>query len=59
MRLAVQCRRCRGWVHAPSSVAARIGPVCQMHERAAARRVAALAEPGLFDIAEPLAGDQT
>jgi len=53
VRLAVQCRRCRGWMTAPGSVAARIGPVCERHERAAARRAARLAEPGLFDVVDP------
>ncbi|MGN2634658.1 DUF6011 domain-containing protein [Nocardia takedensis] len=46
-RVAVQCRLCRGWLVAPRSVAARIGPVCRGHEADAARRAA---EPGLFEI---------
>lgn len=50
-RLAVQCRRCNGWLVSPASVAARVGPRCARHETAAARSRAALAEPGLFDIA--------
>ncbi|WP_328660416.1 DUF6011 domain-containing protein [Nocardia salmonicida] len=53
VRLAVQCRRCHGWMTSPASVAERIGPVCARHERAASRRAERLAEPGLFDIADP------
>lgn len=53
VRLAVQCRRCHGWIHSPGSVAARIGPVCARHERTDARRKAAANELGLFDIVEP------
>lgn len=49
-RVAVQCRKCRGWLVSPRSVAARIGPVCRGHEDAAARRAA---EPGLFEITTP------
>ncbi|MGN2640751.1 DUF6011 domain-containing protein [Nocardia takedensis] len=46
-RLAVQCRCCNGWLVAAPSVAARIGPVCARHERAAAR---AANQPVLFDL---------
>lgn len=55
VRLAVQCRRCHGWMTSPASVAERIGPVCARHERAAAQRAARRAEPGLFELEDTAA----
>lgn len=52
VRLAVQCRRCEGWIHNPASVKERIGPVCARHERAEARQAERNAAPGLFPLPE-------
>ncbi|MGW5518695.1 DUF6011 domain-containing protein [Nocardia africana] len=45
-----QCRRCGGWLYAPASVAASIGPTCAAQERA--EQAAATERPlTLFDSA--------
>ncbi|WP_280497599.1 DUF6011 domain-containing protein [Nocardia asiatica] len=50
VRLVAHCRRCRGWLLSPESVAQGIGPTCAIRERAELR--ASLAgELTLFDIA--------
>lgn len=52
VKLVAHCRRCRGWLLSPRSVAEGIGPTCAARERAE-QRVAAAApqEPALFDVA--------
>lgn len=47
-RLAVQCKRCGGWLVSAASVARRLGPACARSERAEAR-VSAGAIP-LFEL---------
>ncbi|WP_369817478.1 DUF6011 domain-containing protein [Nocardia sp. 852002-51244_SCH5132740] len=50
VRLMAQCRRCGGWLYAPASVAASIGPTCAAQERA--EQAAATERPlTLFDSA--------
>ncbi|WP_280212168.1 DUF6011 domain-containing protein [Nocardia cyriacigeorgica] len=50
VRLVAHCRRCRGWLVSPKSVAEGIGPTCAIRERAE-QRAAASEELALFDIA--------
>lgn len=48
VRLVAHCRRCRGWLLSPRSVAQGIGPTCAMRERAEQRATeAAAAAPTL------------
>ncbi|WP_067866040.1 DUF6011 domain-containing protein [Nocardia shimofusensis] len=48
VRLVAHCRRCRGWLLSPRSVAQGIGPTCAMRERAEQRAAeAAAAAPTL------------
>lgn len=50
VRLMAQCRRCGGWLYAPASVAASIGPTCAVQERA--EQLSAGVRPlTLFDVA--------
>ncbi|WP_039827650.1 DUF6011 domain-containing protein [Nocardia testacea] len=54
VKLVAHCRRCRGWLLSPRSVADGIGPTCASRERAEQRleaAEAALQELALFDIA--------
>lgn len=47
-RLAVQCKRCGGWLVSAASVARRMGPACARSERADA--VSRAGEIPLFDL---------
>ncbi|TLF96780.1 hypothetical protein FEK35_27195 [Nocardia cyriacigeorgica] len=47
-RLAVQCKRCGGWLVSAASVARRMGPACARSERADAAR--AMDAIPLFDL---------
>ncbi|UAK31850.1 DUF6011 domain-containing protein [Nocardia asteroides] len=53
VRLVAHCRRCRGWLLSPESVARGIGPTCAVRESAELRAVTARQprELTLFDIA--------
>lgn len=50
VRQVVHCRRCNNWLMSPESVARRIGPTCEVRERAELR-ARERAELTLFDIA--------
>ncbi|MBF6515294.1 hypothetical protein IU421_13485 [Nocardia cyriacigeorgica] len=47
-RLAVQCKRCGGWLVSAASVARRLGPACARSERA--ESVSCADEIPLFDL---------
>ncbi|MEV3961768.1 DUF6011 domain-containing protein [Nocardia sp. NPDC050193] len=53
VKLVAHCRRCRGWLLSPRSVAEGIGPTCAARERAEERAAAAATRQDLvlFDIA--------
>ncbi|MEU1956807.1 DUF6011 domain-containing protein [Nocardia rhamnosiphila] len=50
VKLVAHCRRCRGWLLSPRSIAEGIGPTCAIRERAE-QRAAAAGELALFNIA--------
>ncbi|MGA6209664.1 DUF6011 domain-containing protein [Nocardia testacea] len=42
VKLVAHCRRCRGWLLSPRSIADGIGPTCAARERAEQRAAAAM-----------------
>lgn len=50
VKLVGHCRRCRGWLLSPRSIAEGIGPTCAIRERAE-QRAAVAGELALFDVA--------
>ena len=50
IRIARRCRRCTGWLHAPGSVALRLGPTCRGHVLAERRARAAAMQLTMFDL---------
>ncbi|MGI5218275.1 DUF6011 domain-containing protein [Nocardia sp. CA-290969] len=51
VKLVVHCRRCRGWLLSPGSIAQGTGPTCAARERAEQRALAAPETLTLFDVA--------